>query len=53
LIWKSSGLTRNVIPAPVSDKGMIYLMSGFRRSALLAIDLSKAKGDFHLTGNHR
>ena len=45
LIWECSGLTRNVIPMPVSAKGVVYLMSGFRGSALLAVDLSKAKGD--------
>ena len=45
LIWECSGMTRNVIPMPVSANGMIYLMSGFRGSALLAIDLSKAKGN--------
>lgn len=45
LIWEYSGLTRNVIPMPVSANGMIFLMSGFRGSALFAINLSKAKGD--------
>ena len=45
VIWKCSGMTRNVIPSSVSANGMIYLMSGFRGSSLLAIDLSKAKGD--------
>lgn len=45
LIWECSGLTRNVIPMPVSSDGMVYFMSGFRGSALLAIDLSKARGD--------
>ncbi len=45
LIWECSGLTRNVIPTPVSANGMVYLISGFRGSALLAINLSKAKGD--------
>lgn len=45
LIWECSGMTRNVIPMPVSANGMIYLMSGFRGSALLAINLSKAKGN--------
>ena len=44
VIWECSGMTRNVIPTPVSADGMIYLMSGFRGSALLAVDLSKAKG---------
>ncbi len=45
VIWECSGLTRNVIPSPVSSNGMIYLMSGFRGSSLLAIDLSKANKD--------
>ncbi len=45
IIWECSGLTRNVIPTPVYAGGLLYLMSGFRGSALLAIDLSKARGD--------
>ena len=45
VIWECSGMTRNAIPSPVSANGMVYIMSGFRGSALLAIDLSKAKGD--------
>lgn len=45
LIWQCSGLTANVIPHPVVEKGIVYLMSGFRGSALLAVDLSGAKGD--------
>jgi len=45
VIWECSGMTRNAIPSPVSADGMVYIMSGFRGSALLAIDLSKAKGD--------
>ncbi|MFC2081247.1 PQQ-binding-like beta-propeller repeat protein [Bacteroidota bacterium] len=49
VIWECSGMTRNVIPSPVSGNGMIYLMSGFRGSALLAINLSKAKGDITLS----
>jgi len=45
LLWSSTGLTRNVIPVPVYADGMIYLMSGFRGTALQAIDITKAKGD--------
>ena len=44
-LWQCSGLTRNVIPSPVSADGMLYLISGFRGSALLAIHLSKASGN--------
>jgi outer membrane protein assembly factor BamB len=45
LIWECSGMTRNVIPSPVAANGMVYLISGFRGSALLAVNLSKARGD--------
>ena len=45
IIWTSTGLTRNVIPNPIYENGIIYVMSGFRGSAMQAIDLAKAKGD--------
>lgn len=45
VIWTSSGLTRNVIPNPIYSDGILYVMSGFRGSALQAIDISKAKGN--------
>jgi len=45
VIWTSSGLTRNVIPNPIYSDGILYVMSGFRGSAMQAIDISKAKGD--------
>ncbi len=45
IVWEVSGMTMNTIPTPVHDGGMVYLTSGFRGNALLAIDLSKAKGD--------
>jgi outer membrane protein assembly factor BamB len=44
-IWRSKGLTLNCIPTPIVGHGMVYLTSGFRGSALRAIDLAKAKGD--------
>jgi outer membrane protein assembly factor BamB len=34
-----------VIPSPVYANGMVYVMSGFRGNALMAIDLSRASGD--------
>lgn len=43
IIWTSSGLTRNVIPNPIYSDGILYVMSGFRGSAMQAIDISKAK----------
>jgi outer membrane protein assembly factor BamB len=49
ILWECAGMTRNVIPSPLYADGMLYLTSGFRGSALLAIDLSKASGD--ITGS--
>jgi len=49
LLWECSGLTRNVIPSPMYLDGKIYVMSGYRGNALLAIELSKASGD--ITGS--
>ncbi|NQU51049.1 MAG: PQQ-binding-like beta-propeller repeat protein, partial [Bacteroidetes bacterium] len=38
IIWTSTGLTRNVIPVPIYENGILYVMSGFRGNALQAID---------------
>jgi outer membrane protein assembly factor BamB len=45
IIWECAGLTSNVIPSPMYKDGRIYVMSGHRGNALMAIDLSKAAGD--------
>src|SRR5690606_14948822 len=47
LIWECGGMTVNAIPTPVTDGDLVYLMSGFRGNALLAIQLGRS-GD--LTG---
>jgi outer membrane protein assembly factor BamB len=47
LIWECAGLGTNVIPAPVSAEGVVYVMSGHRDPNLLAIRLGR-QGD--LTG---
>ena len=44
-IWEGTGMTANVIPNPVVEKNVAYIMSGFRGNALQAIDLTIAKGD--------
>ena len=44
-IWECAGMTANSIPSPVTTDGMLYAISGFRGSALLAIKLADAKGD--------
>ena len=46
-IWECGGLTPNSIPTPVADEEMVYVTSGFRGNALLAIRLGHT-GD--LTG---
>ena len=45
VIWSCSGLTRNVIPNPKVADGILYVTSGYRGNALMAIDLARAKGD--------
>jgi outer membrane protein assembly factor BamB len=47
VIWECAGLGANVIPAPVTANGIVYVMSGYRDPNLLAIKLGR-KGD--LTG---
>jgi outer membrane protein assembly factor BamB len=47
VIWECAGLGGNVIPAPVYQNGVVYVMSGFRDPKLMAIKLGK-EGD--LTG---
>lgn len=50
LLWESSGLGTNVIPAPVTMDGIVYVMSGHREPNLLAIRLGH-EGD--LTGSDK
>jgi outer membrane protein assembly factor BamB len=47
LLWECSGLGPNAIPSPVASDGIVYVMSGFQKNALLAIQLGRS-GD--LTG---
>ena len=49
VIWECGGMTGNVVPSPVVGNGMVYVTSGFRGNALLAIRLAQAKGD--ITGS--
>jgi len=41
VIWKCSGQTTNPIPTPVAGLGKVYCASGYRGSALYAIDPTK------------
>lgn len=49
LIWEGTGMTANVIPNPIYFEGKLYLMSGYRGTALQVIDLARASGD--ITGS--
>ena len=42
-IWSIGGMTTNCIPTPIHHEGVVYLMSGFRGSALQAIRLEGAR----------
>ncbi len=44
IIWQCSGLTGNVIPAPVVEGDLVYCMSGYQGYSVLALPLS-ARGD--------
>lgn len=48
LIWEAGGLGTNVIPAPVTTNGVVYVMSGHREPNLMALRLGR-QGD--LTGS--
>jgi outer membrane protein assembly factor BamB len=45
LIWHATGMTANAIPTPVHSDGLVFLTSGFRGNALMAVRLAEAKGD--------
>jgi outer membrane protein assembly factor BamB len=49
LLWEAAGMTGNVVPSPVAHAGIVYCMSGFRGSSLMAIRLAQAKGDVNST----
>jgi outer membrane protein assembly factor BamB len=48
VLWESGGLGANVIPVPVHQNGVVYVMSGYRDPKLMAIKLGR-QGD--LTGS--
>jgi hypothetical protein len=44
LLWTGPGLTLNTIPTPLVDSGRVYLTSGYRGTAMLAVDLEGTRG---------
>jgi outer membrane protein assembly factor BamB len=45
MVWETTGMTQNTIPMPVYRDGLLFLTSGFRGNALLAVRLADAEGD--------
>lgn len=45
VLWETAGMTMNAIPTPVYDDGVVFVTSGFRGNALLAVKLDEARGD--------
>jgi outer membrane protein assembly factor BamB len=45
VLWETEGMTQNAIPTPVHRDGVVFLTSGFRGNALLAVKLGEARGD--------
>lgn len=44
LLWECGGQVSNVTPSPVASNGLVYCMSGYRGSSVMALPLD-AKGD--------
>jgi outer membrane protein assembly factor BamB len=50
IVWEMDGLTMNPIPSPVTEDGVVILMSGFQGSDLKAVRYADAKGDIDGSG---
>jgi outer membrane protein assembly factor BamB len=50
VLWECGGQTRAIIPCPVAYEGLVFLMSGYPESALVAVPLD-ARGD--ITGSEK
>ncbi len=45
VLWECGGLSGNVVASPVASDGFVYVANSYESRNMLAIDLSKAKGD--------
>ncbi len=45
VIWEGDGLTRNPMPSPVHEDGLVILTSGFGGNDLRAVRVANARGD--------
>jgi outer membrane protein assembly factor BamB len=51
LVWEAAGLGVNCVPTPIEDSGLLFVMSGYRNPAAMAIRYAGAKGD--ISGSDR
>jgi outer membrane protein assembly factor BamB len=49
VLWEVGGMTANAIPSPVHADGTVFVMSGFRGNALLAIQPGERRGNLQGT----
>ena len=49
VVWSCGGLSNNVVASPVYSDGRLYAGSSYEKQAMLALDLSKAKGQLEGT----
>ncbi len=45
VVWEAGGLGPNCIPTPIEHAGLVFVMSGYREAAGMAIRYGGAKGD--------
>jgi outer membrane protein assembly factor BamB len=50
VLWECGGQTRAIVPCPIAREGLVYLMSGYPASALVAVPLDSS-GD--ITGTEK
>ena len=51
IIWQCGGLSANIVATPVAADGIVYVGSSYEKRAMMAIQLSGARGD--VTGSDR
>ncbi|MFT4692335.1 MAG: outer membrane protein assembly factor BamB [Limisphaerales bacterium] len=51
VVWKCTGLSRNVVASPVAGDGMVFVSNSYDWQAMMGIVLDGAKGDITETKN--
>ena len=45
IIWECGGMSANIVATPIVDDGILFVGSSYEKRALMAIDLTDARGD--------